>query len=96
MLRHRVASARLMALADVYDALISRRVYKDAMSHEQASDIILAGKGSHFDPDIVDSFVLIQEDFRAIALQFSDSDKDIQHKADYLVRAGLHTADAHA
>jgi len=89
-------SARLMALADVYDALISRRVYKDAMSHEQASDIILAGKGSHFDPDIVDSFVLIQEDFRAIALQFSDSDQDIQHKADYLVLAGLHAADARA
>ncbi len=89
-------SARLMALADVYDALISRRVYKDGMSHEQAFEIIFANKGSHFDPDIVDSFVLIQEEFRAIALRFSDSDEDIQLKADYLIHAGLHTAGGHA
>jgi len=89
-------SARLMALADVYDALISRRVYKDGMSHEAAFEIIFANKGSHFDPDIVDSFVLIQEEFRAIALRFSDSDEDIQHKADYLIHAGLHTAGGHA
>jgi len=89
-------SARLMALADVYDALISRRVYKDGMSHEAAFEIIFANKGSHFDPDIVDSFVLIQEEFRAIALRFSDADEDIQHKADYLIHAGLHTAGGHA
>lgn len=89
-------SARLMALADVYDALISRRVYKDGMSHEQAFEIICDSKGSHFDPDIVDSFVVIQEEFRDIALRFSDSDQDIQHKADYLERAGLNPAAGHA
>ena len=67
----------LMALADVYDALISRRVYKDEMTHEQAVEIIAEGKGSHFDPDIVDAFLLIQDEFRAIAQRFSDSSPGI-------------------
>jgi len=65
-------AARLMALADVYDALISRRVYKEAMVHEKAMQIIVEGRGSHFDPDIVDAFVAIHEEFRAIAERFSD------------------------
>lgn len=76
-------SARLMALADVYDALISRRVYKPAMSHEQAVEIILAGRANHFDPDMVDTFIKIQEEFRAIAKRYGDSDQDMQLKADY-------------
>ncbi len=50
-------SARLMALADVFDALISRRVYKPAFSIENAKKIIVDGRGAHFDPDIVDAFV---------------------------------------
>lgn len=50
-------SARIMALADVFDALISVRVYKQAMPYEAARDNIVAGRGSHFDPDIVDAFV---------------------------------------
>ena len=66
-------SARLMALADVYDALISKRVYKPAFSHEDAFKIVLEGKGSHFDPDIVDAFVAIAEDFRSIAETHRDS-----------------------
>ena len=49
-------SGRLMALADVYDALISRRVYKAGMSHELAIQIITEGRGKHFDPDITDAF----------------------------------------
>ena len=61
-----------MALADVYDALISRRVYKAPMSHEQAFKIITDGRGTHFDPDIVDAFLAIAEDFRAIERRFSD------------------------
>jgi putative two-component system response regulator len=65
-------SARLMALADVYDALISRRVYKPAFSFEQAHDTILAGRGSHFDPDIVDAFVAVEPQFREIAGRFVD------------------------
>ncbi len=65
-------AARLMALADVYDALVSRRVYKKSMEHEQAMQIIVEGRGSHFDPDIVDAFVAIHEEFRAIAERFVD------------------------
>ena len=66
-------SARLMAVADVYDALISRRVYKAPMSHDEALKIISDGRGSHFDPDMVDAFLLIAEDFRAIERRFSDA-----------------------
>ncbi len=66
-------SARLMAVADVYDALISRRVYKPPFSHEEACRIVTEGRGTHFDPDMVDAFVAIAEDFRAIATQYSDN-----------------------
>ncbi len=66
-------SARLMALADVYDALISRRVYKPAFSHEQAVEIILEGKGTHFDPNITSVFETVHESFRSIAKDFSDT-----------------------
>jgi putative two-component system response regulator len=61
-----------MAIADVYDALISRRVYKTAMSHENAVAIIIDGRGSHFEPAIVDAFLSIQEKFVEIAEHFSD------------------------
>ena len=66
-------SGRLMALADVYDALISKRVYKEAFSHETARGIIVDGKGRHFDPDIVDVFVEIEDTFRGIADQYADN-----------------------
>ena len=81
-------SARLMALADVYDALISRRVYKEGMSHEKAVDIIAQGRGSHFDPDLVDSFLAIQDEFHAIALRYADSDCDLSKKVTYLQNTG--------
>ncbi len=73
-------SARIMAVADVYDALISRRVYKDSMSHERAITIIAEGKGSHFDPDMVDAFLAIQDEIRAIAARYADSDADMALK----------------
>ncbi|KQZ32584.1 two-component system response regulator [Duganella sp. Root1480D1] len=73
-------SARLMAVADVYDALISRRVYKDGMPHEQAVQIIIEGRGKHFDPDMIDAFIGLQEEFRAIAARFHDSDHDMAEK----------------
>ena len=60
-------SARLMAVADVYDALISHRVYKEGMSHEEAVQIIRENKGHHFDPDVVDAFLELQDDFKATA-----------------------------
>jgi putative two-component system response regulator len=65
-------SGRMMAVADVYDALISKRVYKPAFSHEQATGIILDSRGSHFDPDIVDAFERIADEFAAIAARFAD------------------------
>ena len=68
-------SARLMALADVYDALISKRVYKPAFTHEDSVRMILEGHGSHFDPDVVQAFAAVQEDFRLIASRFSDEDE---------------------
>jgi putative two-component system response regulator len=77
-------SARLMALADVYDALISRRVYKECMSHEQAVHIIGEGKGTHFDPDIVDAFLALTDQFQAIAKRYADSDSDLAMKAQTL------------
>jgi putative two-component system response regulator len=73
-------SARLMAIADVYDALITRRVYKEGMPHEEAVSIIQEGKGHHFDPDITDAFVALKDDFRDIAARFADSDEDMEKK----------------
>jgi putative two-component system response regulator len=63
---------RLMAIVDVYDALISERVYKKAFTHEETVDIIRQGAGTHFDPDITRSFLDISDRFREIALTFSD------------------------
>ena len=77
-------SARLMALADVYDALISRRVYKEPLPHAQAVRIIEQISGRHFDPDVVQAFVAIQDTFETIALAFADSAADLQPKVDYL------------
>ena len=65
-------SGRLMALADVYDALISKRVYKSPSTHAVAVDIIKKGRGTHFDPDMVDAFLEIHEQFRNIAREFAD------------------------
>lgn len=59
-------SARIMALADVYDALRSKRVYKEAYSHEKSRDIIISSKGTHFDPVLVDLFVESEKDFEQL------------------------------
>jgi putative two-component system response regulator len=56
-------SARLMAVADVYDALISPRVYKGPMTHQTAIGIMMEGRGRHFDPDLLDGFLEIQRIF---------------------------------
>jgi len=70
-------SARLMAVADVYDALISKRIYKSSMPHEKAAAIIEEGKGTHFDPDIVDAFLEISQDFYAISQKYSDLEENL-------------------
>jgi putative two-component system response regulator len=76
--------ARLMAVADVYDALISRRVYKEPMPHADAAAIIQQASGQHFDPDVVHAFTQIHQQFYAIALTYIDSDTDLQRKEQYL------------
>ena len=79
--------ARVMALADVYDALICRRVYKPGLSHEQAVQIIVEGRGKHFDPDVVDAFLALAAEFNTVALRFADTEADWLHKASYSASA---------
>ena len=66
-------SARLMAVADVYDALISERVYKPTFTHETAIELIRQGRGEHFDPDVVDALLVVENEFRTIALDAYDN-----------------------
>jgi putative two-component system response regulator len=69
-------SGRLMAIADIYDAMISKRVYKPPSPHVLALKAIKKGRGTHFDPDMVDAFLEIHEEFRNIARKFSDSPEE--------------------
>jgi len=64
---------RLMAIADVYDALVTRRVYKGPVPHEEAVRIITAGRGAQFDPDVVDAFLRVEGQWRQIACELTDS-----------------------
>jgi putative two-component system response regulator len=73
-------AARLMALADVFDALISRRVYKDSMSFEEARRIIVGQRGLQFDPDITDAFVASFDEFCAIAMRYADAEAAVNAK----------------
>lgn len=65
-------SARIVALADVYDALISKRVYKNAYPHDMVKDIIIKDTGTHFDPVVVDAFLACEDIFIEISRQFTD------------------------
>jgi putative two-component system response regulator len=65
-------SARLMAVADVYDALISKRRYRPAFTHETAVELIRQGSDEHFDPQVVDAMLAVEEKFRAIAARYRD------------------------
>ena len=80
-------SARIIAIADVYDALITSKVYKDGVPHDKAVQIIFSERGAHFDPDMVDAFVEIQDAFAEIAQRFADTDADMQHKIEYMANA---------
>jgi len=64
--------ARIMAVADVYDALISERVYKKGMPHEKAVEIIQKDSGTHFDPSVVEAFLALEKEFAAIAKEYSN------------------------
>lgn len=79
-------SARLMALADVYDALTSRRVYKEAMSHDKARSIILEERGLKFDPDVVDAFLQVQEEFLLVSQKYAESDMALEQKQNLIER----------
>jgi len=65
-------AGRIVAVADVYDALTSKRVYKDAFSHEVARSIIVGDAGSHFDPDVVEAFLRVEDEFVAIHERFGE------------------------
>lgn len=80
-------SARLLAIADVYDALISGRVYQAGMPHDQAVATIFQGRASHFDPDMVDAFIEIQDEFQVIAQRYADTEQDMQKKIEYMANA---------
>lgn len=67
-------SARLMAVADVYDALISQRVYKKGMTHEEAVAAMTAKRGIDFDPDVIDAFLALGDVFQDIARRFADDE----------------------
>ena len=64
-------SARIVAMADVYDALVSRRCYKEPIPHERAKEMIVAESGKHFDPDLVQAFLRIEKDLIRVSKEFS-------------------------
>ena len=66
--------ARILALGDVYDALTSKRCYKDAFSHEKSKDIVQEGIGSHFDPDVTEAFLETEPEFKRIRAFYQDSE----------------------
>ncbi len=68
-------AGRIVALADVYDALTSKRVYKEAYAHKVARRIILEERGEHFDPKIVDAFVAVEREFIATRDRFAETEK---------------------
>lgn len=76
--------ARLMAVADVYDALTSKRVYKEAISHEDAVKIIEKGRGCKFDSDIVDVFLEHKTDFLSIAQNYLDNVSELKQKKEQI------------
>ena len=65
-------AARIFSLADVYDALVSKRVYKAAFTHDVSKSIILKGDGTQFDPDVVQAFLRCEKQFQTIAVDLQD------------------------
>ncbi len=70
-------SARLMAIADVYDALVSERAYKAVVPHERAVEILCKEQRHNFDPDMLDALVAIEDEFESIALRFIDNKRPL-------------------
>ena len=76
-------SARIVAIADVYDALTSKRCYKEPFTHEKSREIIIADKGQLFDPDIVDAFLTQEETFLKIRKELHNGDDLMKHPSEY-------------
>jgi putative two-component system response regulator len=85
-------SGRIVALADVYDALTSRRVYKKPISHEEAKKIIVSESGAHFDPDVVHAFLQTEEHFIAIKSRLGDLELEAAPALPTQSEAGLMSA----
>jgi putative two-component system response regulator len=66
-------SARIMAVADVYDALITHRAWRKGIAADAARDIMVEGRGTHFDPDVLDAFLSIEDEIASIVARFPDS-----------------------
>ena len=67
-----------MAVADVYDALISKRVYKPPFPQPKVLTIMEEGRGSHFDPDVTDAFFELRGRFKEVALEHADHEEERQ------------------
>jgi putative two-component system response regulator len=76
-----------VALADVYDALISNKIYRQGMSYESAVGVIFSERGEHFDPDMVDAFMELTVEFEDVAKRFADSEQDMQNRIEYMASA---------
>jgi HD-GYP domain-containing protein (c-di-GMP phosphodiesterase class II) len=72
-----------MAIADVYDALVADRPYKKALLHEDAVKIISEGRGTHFDPELVDLFQKVHSDFSQIAAEYRVINEKMQKATAY-------------
>ncbi len=81
--------ARLMALADVFDALASRRIYKEPMPFDVAVRIISDGSGTHFDPDVVDAFLASQAVFQNILARYADTEESLRLKLNNMRSHGM-------
>jgi len=64
----------LTPVADAYDAMVSRRIYKEPIPHDEAARIIVKGKGTLFDPDVVDAFLRVESQWRQVSIELADSD----------------------
>ena len=89
---HRVGEAiplcaRIVAVADVYDAMVSNKVYKSGMSHAQAVEHIAAERGAQFDPVVVDAFMSCAADIEQVARRHADTEEDLQLKMETLAEA---------
>ena len=88
---------RIVALADVYDALTAKRVYKNAFTHDVAKSVILEESGVHFDPDIVDAFLESEQEFIDIQKRFADLEAaDLQNLEFVANNLALQTASTEA